>query len=236
MPKLLFSVCFLLLACAGSGCSTVRITDPSRTATEQFLLSGAAAEAVNRLSFQTLRGRSVYVDDRYFGASEKEFVVGLMRARMLVDGVRIAELRENAEVVLEVRSGGVGIDRYGFLIGLPASVIPASVWTGNDDSSSYPVATPELSLLKNVDQRALAGVAYVAYWRDSGEVVAASGPYVGRAFRDDWWYFGVGPNSNGDIPPVRRTEEIVGPEPDAESPAAPPPPPAETAGDGVENG
>lgn len=212
-----------LVLMTGAGCSTVRITDPSRTATEQFLLSGAAAEAVNRLNFDTLRGRTVYVEDGYFGASEKEFVIGLMRARMLLQGVRIAEVRENAEVVLEVRSGGVGIDRYGFLIGLPASVIPASVWTGNEDGSSYPVATPELSLLKNVDQRALAGVAYVAYWRDTGEVVATSGPYVGRAFRDDWWYFGVGPNSNGDIPPVRRTEGLASPGTSQPTEQAPPP-------------
>lgn len=228
----LATILLLLSAALGSGCSTVRITDPSRTATEQFLLSGAAAEAVNQLSFETLRGRSVFVDDRYFGASEKEFVVGLMRARMLVHGVRVAEVRETADVVLEVRSGGVGIDRYGFLVGLPASVMPASLWTGNEDGDSYPIATPELSFLKNVDQRALAGVAYVAYWRESGEVVASSGPFIGRSFRDDWWYFGVGPNSSGDIPPVRRTEDVLIPDEPTEAPDEPAQPTPDAGGNG----
>lgn len=213
------AACAFALALFGSGCSTVRITDPQRTATEQFLLSNAAAEAVDRLSFETLRGRTVYVDDSYFGASEREFVIGQMRAKMLLQGVRVADLREASDIVVEVRSGGVGIDRYGFLIGLSASVLPASSVTGNEDGGAYPIATPELSLLKNVDQRALAGVAYVAYWRETGEVVASSGPHIGRAFRDDWWYFGVGPNSNGDIAPARRSEDVAIPEQQAQ-PAA----------------
>lgn len=203
---LAFALCGVLALCS-VGCSTVRITDPPRTATEQFLLSDAAAEAVDKLSFSTLRGRAVWVDNRYFGASEQEFVLGQMRAKMLLQGVRLVEERETADVVVEVRSGGVGIDRYGFLLGAAASLLPASTVTGNNDSGGYPIATPELSLLKNVDQRAVAGVAYVAYWRDSGEVVASSGPFIGRAFRDDWWYFGIGPRSNGDIPPVRSDRD-----------------------------
>lgn len=206
-------VCCGLSAGAAVGCSTVRITDPPRTATEQFLLSEAAAEAVDRLNFSTLRGRSVWVEDAYFAASEAEFVLGQMRAKMLMEGIRLVPEREDSEVVVEVRSGGVGIDRYGFLIGAAASILPSSILTGGtDDGYSVPIATPELSLLKNVDQRAVAGVSYVAYWRDTGEIVAASGPYVGRTFRDDWWYFGVGPKSRGDIPPVEesRDADILG--------------------------
>lgn len=196
-----------LLAVAGAGCSTVRITDPPRTATEQFLLSEAAAEAVEGLNFSTLRGRSVWVEDAYFAASEAEFVLGQMRAKMLMSGVRLVPEREEADVVVEVRSGGVGIDRYGFLLGAPASLLPSSFFTGNSNDPSIPILTPELSVLKNVDQRAIAGVAFVAYWRETGEIVAASGPYIGRAYRDDWWYFGAGPKSRGDIPPVRAARD-----------------------------
>jgi len=193
-----------MLAAACSSCSTVRITDPPRTATEQFLLSEAAAEAVDGLDFSTLRGRAVWVEDAYFAASEAPFVLGQMRAKMLMQGVRLVPEREEADVVVEVRSGGVGTDRYGFLLGAPASFLPSNFFTGDGDDPSIPVVTPELSILKNVDQRAVAGVSYVAYWRDSGEIVAASGPYIGRAYRDDWWYFGAGPKSRGDIPPVQR--------------------------------
>jgi hypothetical protein len=175
------------------GCTTARVTDPQRTATEQFLLSQAAVKAVARLSFDPLRGRQVWVDERYFAAAEAPFVLGQLRAKMLIDGLRLVETRDAAQVIVEVRSGGVGIDRGGFLIGIPA------------------ILGYELSIVRNLEQRGVAEVAYVAYWRESGEVVAASGPFVGRSMRDDWWYVGLGPWSRGDIAPAQLEEGSVEP-------------------------
>ncbi len=173
------------------GCTAARVTDPERTATEQFLLSQSAVEAVSKLTFDPLRGRRVWIDTQYFAAADAPFVLGQLRAKMLVDGVRLMEEREAAQVVVEVRSGGVGIDREGFLIGIP------------------PVVGYELSIFRNLQQHGIAEVAYVAYWRETGEVVAASGPFIGRSVRDDWWYVGVGPWSRGDIPPVRDESEAT---------------------------
>lgn len=181
-----------LVGAALTGCTAARVTDPERTATEQFLLSQAAVEAVARLSFDPLRGRRVWVDDQYFAAAEAPFVLGQLRAKMLMDGLLLMQHREEAQVVLEVRSGGVGIDRGGFLIGIPPI-------TG--------VVGYELSIIRNLEQHGIAEVAYVAYWRETGEVVAASGPFVGRSMRDDWWYVGLGPWSRGDIPPVRKEDD-----------------------------
>src|SRR5262245_60438 len=157
-----------------AGCSQTRVTDPPRTATEQFLLSRAAAEAVGQLSFDVLRGRRVFVDPEYFAASEQAFVLGELRARLLLSGVQIVRDVNEAQVVLEVRSSGVGIDRNDFLLGIP----------------SIGQVTPELSVVRNREQRGIAGVSYVAYWAKTGEVVAASGPFISRSFRDDWWFFG----------------------------------------------
>ena len=40
-------------------------------------------------------------------------------------------------------------------------------------------------------------MAFVAYWADSGEIVGASGPYIGRTQRKDFWFFGFGPRTVG---------------------------------------
>ncbi|TVQ52089.1 MAG: hypothetical protein EA377_11065 [Phycisphaerales bacterium] len=197
--------CPLLAAAILTGCtSTIRTTDPPRTATEQFLLSKAAARAVEQLNVDALHSRVVYVDDEYFAASEAKFVLGELRAKMLDAGIQLVREREQAQIILEVRSGGVGIDRSDFLVGIPSIIVQAG---GDTSSTQTPLATPELALLKNINQMGVASVAFVAYWADSGEIVDSSGPYIGRTMRDDWWIFGFGPRTVGNIPPTDPTDE-----------------------------
>jgi Family of unknown function (DUF6655) len=192
----LLSALWLILG----GCAEVRITNPPRTATEQFLLSEAATEAVDQLSFTTLVGRTVYVDSTNFAAPEPAFMLGHMRAKMLTAGLRLVPEAAMADVVMEVRSPGLGIDRYEYLLGLPSVVLAAGSVTGTPTET--PLVTPELAIIKNLQQKGYGSIAYVAYWRDTGEVVAADGPKVGQSERDDWWFFGSGPRSRGTIPTI----------------------------------
>lgn len=192
-------VCCLIIL---TGCASLRVTDPSRTATEQFLLSQAAIEAVQPFNFVILRGRKIYVEDTYFAAAEKEFVLGELRAKLLLSGVQISPKQEQAEIVLEVRSGGVGIDRYESLLGIPAIGASAAAAAAGAGVPIASIVTPEIAITKEIKQVGFASVAYVAYWADTGEVVDSSGPSIGRAYRDDWWLFGFGPRTIGTIPPV----------------------------------
>jgi hypothetical protein len=189
----LLTVC-IVLCC---GCANVRITDPLRTATEQFLLSQAAVKAVELLSFEAVHGRKVFLDVANFAPVEKEFVLGEFRAKLLHSGVSISPKREDAEIIVEVRSGGVGIDRYEALFGIPAFVAPSAA-----TSSTVTLVTPEIAITKKIRQIGFASVAYVAYWSDTGEVMASSGPTIGKTYREDWWFMGFGPNTIGTIPPV----------------------------------
>jgi len=189
------------------GCANLRVTDPSRTATEQFLLSQAAIQAVEPLTFEALHGRKVYVDDTYFAASEKEFVLGELRAKLLMSGVQLSQKTEEAEIILELRSGGVGIDRYESLIGIPSIGAAAAAASASAGVPVASIVTPEVAITKEIRQIAFASVAYVAFWGDTGEVVASSEPSIGRAYREDWWLFGFGPRTLGTIPPVdHRTD------------------------------
>ena len=200
-PGMLLALC--TLAVATGGCATIRTTDPPRTATEQFLLSGAAARAIDQLSSESLRDRRVFLDTTYLGSSqtanEYAFLVGELRAKLLLSGIRLVPKREEAQIIVELRSGGLGIDRLEFLLGIPALYLPQA-----SSSSSVPVATPELAIIKSTKQRGFASVANVAYWADTGEVVAHSGPFIGRTVREDWWIFGTGPRTVGNIPPAEK--------------------------------
>ena len=198
---------FGLLGWAG-GCATIRVTDPPRTATEQFLLTGAAEAAVDQLSADALRDRIVYVDTTYLTsawqtAPELSFMIGEFRSKLLKGGARLVPSREKAQIVLELRSPGVGIDRLEFLLGIP-SIGLGALAGGVAAASGNNLTTPEFAILKSTRQYGFASVAFVAYWADTGELLTSSGPFVGRTFREDWWILGTGPRTIGDIPPAQR--------------------------------
>lgn len=201
LPLLLLA---LLCASAG-GCATIRVTDPEHSATEQFLLTGAASEAVSQLSMDGIRDQVVFLNTEYLTATtqpayEHSFLIGELRARLLKEGVRLAAKRESASVVIEVRSGGVGIDRLEYLLGIPSGVGTALAGTG----TAAPIAAPELAIVKSTKQRGFASVAIVAYRAGDGSLIAQSGPFVGRTARDDYWIFGTGPRTVGNIPPAEK--------------------------------
>jgi hypothetical protein len=183
------------------------VTTSERTATEQFLLSKAVTEAVEPLSFDVLHGRKVYIDDRFFGAPEKVLVLGELRARLLLSGVQVAPDAKEAEIILELRSEGIGIDRYDSIIGIPSFGAPSAATSAATSAPMVGIVTPELAIFKETKQISFASIAYVAYWAGTGEVVASSGPSLGRAWRDDWWVLNFGPRTVGTIPPVEHKLE-----------------------------
>lgn len=205
-----------LLLTAG-GCATIRVTDPPRTATEQYLMSQAITAALRQLNVDGLRDRKVWLETGYFTGAEQvivngeirqrlfttpeqAFAAGELRERLLLAGARIVPDRKLAEVIVEVRSGGIGVDRLENLIGIPASVLNGIGVGGSTTTAGVPITTPEIALYKNTRQRGFASISFVAYRADTGEYLTSSGPYIGRTIRDDFWLFGAGPRTVGNIP------------------------------------
>jgi uncharacterized protein DUF6655 len=210
-PRLLPSCLPLLLllgSLCGGGCATIRVTDPPHTATEQFLMTVAAQRAISQLSLDGLRDRLVYVDSTLAyvqsqPSAQDLFVVAELRARLLREGVRLTTSRTNADVVVEVRTGALGVDRLEYLLGLPATNLVSGLGQGQA-TTGLPVSIPELAILKSTKQRGFASVAIIAYRDKTGELIAQSGPFIGRTVRDDYWLFGVGPKTIGNIPPAEE--------------------------------
>ena len=213
-------VCAVLcwLFCGAGGCATIRITDPPRTADEEFLLTEAATRAIAKLSLDALRGRSVWLVSEYafsttrpFDESfltnqvrsptfESAFLIGELRARLLQVGARLSSGREEADVVVEVRVGALSINRIDFLLGIPALALAG---TSSTTLNNLAVSTPDLAIYKNVQQDGFSSVAVVGYWRNTGEVLVNSGPFLGHTHRYDYFLFGYALQPRGDIPPTQ---------------------------------
>src|SRR5205823_3861939 len=136
----IFILCVQFLT---SGCATIRVTDPAQSATEQFLRNVASSKAIDQLSLEPLRDHKVYIDSTYLitvsqWPTEYSYLIGELRARMLLGGVRLAERREDAQITLEIRSQGCSIDRLEFLLGLPALYITGA--TGGTLGNNITVA------------------------------------------------------------------------------------------------
>ncbi len=201
----LFAVLVCMAGLLNGGCASIRVTDPPRSATEQYLMSEALQEAIAQLSIDALRDRLVYVDPSYLigyqernAVQETAFLVGELRARLLGNGVRLTSKRDEAQIVVEIRSLGVGVDRTEYLLGIPALYLPQT--TG---ATGIPAATPELAIVKRTTQKGFGSVAFVAYWNNTGELAAQSGPMHGRTSRQDYWFFGIGPSTVGDVVPAQ---------------------------------
>jgi hypothetical protein len=212
MPRLSAIIAFsLVLILAFCGCATIRVTNPAETADQLYLESEATRLAVQRISADQLRDRKVFVDTTYLSEARNYagstsyraipqqylFLVAELRAKLLLDGVRMVDSREDAEIILEARSGGISVNEQDFLLGLANVTIPS------EGVADIPFTTPELAILKSTKQFGFASVAIVAYWRDTGEIVSMSGPFVGRTARQDYWIFGFGPRTVGNIPPAQ---------------------------------
>jgi len=180
-------------------CTFYRTTDPPITADQQFLISEATTRSVDQLSAVALRDRLVFVDSTYLTGPDHSFLIAEVRARLLVSGVRLTDNKPKSQVVLELRSGGIGIDRQYYMVGLPSFTLGGSSGPGGSG-----FATPEIAFVKNQKQRGYSSVAFVAYLTDSGELLASSGPFVGRSSREDYWLFFTGPRPTGNIPTVEK--------------------------------
>src|SRR5580692_9374779 len=141
----------LLLA----GCTTVRLTEPSQTATEQLLVSTAVDHAIGNLKPVIAPGSKVFVDSTYFDTDSSivlpKYTIGAVRDLVLRAGGDLVDDRKQADLIVEMRNGAQSIDHKSFLIGIPSIPVPIPL-TGT-------VQTPELALFKRDNQQGISKVA-----------------------------------------------------------------------------
>lgn len=181
----------LLLA---AGCGTTRWSDTQRTATEQLLISNAIDKAISEFDFTVLAGREVFFDASFLkGVTDENYIVSSLRQHLLASGCVLREQREEAEFVVEARSGAVGTDRSDVLFGVPAVSVPSV------PGMPLPSAIPELPLAKSTNQKAVAKLAVFAYNRETGRPVFQTGVDPVSSTAKNSWIFGAGPFQRGTV-------------------------------------
>lgn len=158
----------LLTACHG-----IRVSEPTRTATEQLLLSTATDEAVQDIDLSPLKDRKIFFDDTYFESYDDGYAKGSIRELIATAGGKLVSKRDKSEVVVEARSGALGIDSRESLLGLPELNLPIPL--------AGQVQSPELVLYKSQKSDSVAKFALIAYETESGDLQVRTGSMVGKS-------------------------------------------------------
>jgi hypothetical protein len=186
----LVAICTLTM-----GCGTTKWSDSPRTATEQLLISDAVDRAISEIDFHALADRSVYLDTRYIiTALDQNYVISTLRQHMLASGCVVKDKAEDADYVVEVRTGSLGTNRQDLLFGVPATNLPTAGLLPIGSAS-----IPEIALVKRTNQQGVCKLAVFAYDRMSGRPVWQSGNRKFASRAKDTWVLGTGPFQRGTI-------------------------------------
>lgn len=179
---LTLSLTFTLLTL---GCSSMKRSDTARTGREQLLISNAVDQSLSKCDFSPFRGTRVFIDDKYLETIDKGYLISSVRHRLMLNGATLAAKPEEAEVVIEMRSGGIGTDNADSYVGVPAIVLPGML------------TLPEVHLWEKSRQSALAKIGMVAYDAKSSELLGAGGISASVSNDINVFFMGIGPYQTG---------------------------------------
>jgi hypothetical protein len=175
------------VATALAGCAQTKVTTTSRTGAEQLLISNSVDQALNKIDWTPLRDRSVYLDEKYIDCVDKAYIIGSVRHRIATAGGQLAAKPDESQVVLEIRSGGVGTDTSDTFVGVPGVTVPGLF------------ALPDVRFVAHQQQTGTAKLGLVAYDAKTMKVLGDGGVSLARSDNNNWYVLGTGPFQHGTI-------------------------------------
>ncbi len=175
----LFLTNMVLLTLLITGCTTTSTSNTARTAKEQLLLSNAVDQSLDKVDFTPLHGQTVFIEEKYLECVDKTYVLGSVRHRALKAGGIIAPAADAADVVMELRSGGVGTDTSDAYVGIPEITLPGML------------TLPEVRLTQRKSQYGYSKLGMVLYDAKSKSVLGNGGVSMAQADDSNWYAFGV---------------------------------------------
>lgn len=177
----------LVLSALAAGCTTPTTSNTARTAVEQMLISNAVDQSLDKVDFRPFTRQAVFLSEAYIDSVDKPYVVGSVRHRLLTAGARLVDKPEDAQIIVEVRSGGIGTDTSNTFIGTPEFALPGML------------SVPEMKIAERSRQTGLAKIGLVAYDAKTREVLGSGGTALAQSTDSNWFVGGVGPFRRGSI-------------------------------------
>jgi hypothetical protein len=170
-----------------AGCTSTKQSNTARTATEQLLISNAVDQSLNKVDFTPLTGSAVFVEEKYIDCVDKGYIIGSIRHKLLQAGATLAAKAEEAEAIMEIRSGGVGTDVTSSYLGVPGFTAPGMI------------GIPDIKIVTHDSQKAVAKIGIVVYSVKSKRELGEGGVSMAQADDTNSYFMGFGPRQSGTL-------------------------------------
>ena len=157
-------VALILAMLALGACTTVRETDPQRSATEQLLISTAVDRAIAQVNLKIPAGTKVFVDSEQLDGSDGKYAAGEMKDRLLRNGASLVNDKGKADAVVEVRAGALSIDDRQTLVGIDTFDAPIPF-------AGQAAKIPQIALYKDRVRQGVAKIAAFGYSTSDGKLI-----------------------------------------------------------------
>ena len=164
-------------------------SDTARTGIEQLLISSAADRALDKVDLAPIANAKVFLETKYLDCVDKNYIIVAMHQRLMQQNCTLVEKAEEANVIVEVGSGGVGTDRHELFVGIPE--IPLA--------PPSPIAIPKLALFTRTKAMGTAKLTVVAYDATTKHAVINSGFAIARSDHKNWNVMGAGGVQGGTL-------------------------------------
>lgn len=186
----LVAVCTIAVA---AGCGTIRETLPGRAAKEQLVISTSADRAIREMPESPFEGKKIHLDTSNLEGTDAAYVKQVVRDYLLARGAALVGSPDKADVVLEVASGALSLDKRNYLLGVPELPLPIPM-------AGETLRFPELPLLKALFYRGKTKLRISAVDAESRTQAFEVPMCRGKSLDSYWWFLFFGPFRFSDIP------------------------------------
>ena len=180
----------LAIACLNAsvlGCSSMKESDTSRTGLEQLLISSAIDQSLAKVDFRPIAGAKVHLKTDLLDCVDKNYIILTTRSKLLENLCELMDKPDEADILLEMASGGVGTDRTDLTVGSPE--IPLGIMG----------SIPKVNVYERKKAMGTAKLVLVGTDTKTKQPVINSGFTLARSDHQHWTMMGSGPVLSGSV-------------------------------------
>ncbi len=157
MTRQILVILFFPLLVFLTACSTPWMTNTTRNAVEQYLLSTTVERALSAAKFQKYENRKVFLDYDYFTPqTDKAYAQGVLEARLAQFKMIVVKKEEEADIVIRPLCGVLATDYHKILIGTPSLPLPVP-------DTGISLVIPEIPLFQKFTRCAYGKFSFVIF-------------------------------------------------------------------------